>query len=470
MISVKDMFYTMLFLLILLNYSCNKSEISGLKAPNSLPDTYLANIPPQNTPDQLYSFRLTFSWDGRDEDGVIVGFYYRYDDMEWTFTDKRSGTFSFKSPDSINYHQFSVKAVDNDGAEDPTPDTRAFYTCQNQNPHTEIISGPAEGEELFMLPEITETWQGLEIRFKGTDDDGTISGYEYTVDDTTKWTFIENDFIRLTQVNEGEHKFYVRAIDDAQGKDLTPAMLMFRAVIATFDAGILVIDETRDGQGSSKASPSDEQVDQFYTDVLMNAGRSFTEWDLADQGLPTALDIAPFSLIIWHTDDRVKQEIRSSIKLLKDYLNVGGKLWITGWRVIPEIDVFIGAEFHSYESGEFGRDYLHLKEYNEQSEFDFIGARGVNGFPNIEVDNEKLLSSYDGMLNFIGIMIPIDCNLSEPILTFKSAINSSFDGQPCGIRIINNNLKIIVFSFPLYFMNPTHTSDVMEKVLSDLNE
>ncbi|MEO0107574.1 MAG: hypothetical protein ABIK62_00130 [candidate division WOR-3 bacterium] len=53
----------------------------------------------------------------------------------------------------------------------------------------------------------------------------------------------------------------------------------------TLDHGILLVDETRDGNGQP-GTPNDAQVDEFYH-VLLD-GYPFTDWDVARQGVPTA--------------------------------------------------------------------------------------------------------------------------------------------------------------------------------------
>jgi len=445
---------------------CSKPEITGKAVANRPPETRLANIPPENDSAHPYPYRLTFTWDGGDEDGTVVGFRYRWDGHAWSSTTARSGTFSFESPAAVNRHTFEVKAVDNEGAEDPTPASRTFFTSQNLFPETEIVVGPPDGSEVFSLATQTETWHGVEFQLHGSDSDGSIVGYEYALDDTAQWSFTAENAVRLFGIAGGAHTFFARAVDDASGKDAQPAQRHFTAVIPTFDRGILVIDETRDGSGA-KGSPSDEQVDRFYRNILTGNGRNFTEWDRAKQGPPKAADLAPYSLLLWHGDDRAEQLIRTSLDVLKDYLNVGGKLWLVGWRIIPELDSFVGAATHIYRSGEFGQAYLHLASYSEQADFDFTGATGISGYPDLDLDAAKLLDSFRGKLSFIGVMTPQD---AEPVLAFKSSTGSGFQNHPCAVRYIGSTFKVVAFAFPLYFGNESQATSVAGKVLSDLGE
>lgn len=445
---------------------CRGPRITGHEALNSPPETHLANIPSENDSLRPYPYRMTFYWDGGDDDGVVVGFRFRWDGREWRYTTAHSGTFAFESPAHVNRHIFEVKAVDNEDAEDPTPAARTFFTSRNLPPETEIVGGPREDSEVFSLAAQTETWRGIEFQLRGHDSDGTIVGYEYTLDDTTCWTFISEDMVRLTTVGVGRHTLFVRAVDDANGKDPRLAQRSFTAVIPTFNRGILVIDETRDGT-AVRGNPSDEQVDQFYCGVLSGAGRNFTEWDVAKQGTPKPTDLAPYSLVLWHGDDRAEQLIRMSMDVLKDYLAVGGKLWLVGWRIIPALDGFVGAATHAYQPREFGHTHLHLTYYCEQAELDFTGAAGMAGYPDVDLEAGKLPESFRGRLNFVGVMIPSG---AEPILAFKSSTGSAFQGQACAVRYIGSTFRIVAFAFPLYYMSDSHAVLVAARVLSDLAE
>jgi hypothetical protein len=190
-------------------------------------------------------------------------------------------------------------------------------------------------------------------------------------------------------------------------------------------------------------------------------------WNRSAQGPPSPGDLARYSLVLWHADDRSEQLLKGSVAALRAYLTVGGKVWLVGWRVLPELDNFTGATAHSYASGEFGYDLTHLDEYLEQTDLDFSQAIGQPGYPPLHVDPPKVPGSFSGTLNFVGTMSTRDAKV---LYTFGSSKGSSFAGRPCAIAYSGNAYTMVVFGFPLYFMVETDASLAVGKILSDIGE
>ena len=93
----------------------------------------------------------------------------------------------------------------------------------NLQPETEIVTCAA-GQGVI---------EGDDVRFVwcGTDIDGDIMGCEWTFNDGP-WEPTDRDTIEVREVQEGEHVFKVRAIDDDGEADPTPAECTFTAVVA----------------------------------------------------------------------------------------------------------------------------------------------------------------------------------------------------------------------------------------------
>lgn len=110
---IKNSFILVLcFLTFTLFYSC-KEEITNNPIGNIPPDTGLFLYPDNEVSKQ--PSRLTLSWWGDDPDGLIIGYYYSWDGVNWTFTDKNSINFSLQIGAADTNYTFRVSAVDNGG-------------------------------------------------------------------------------------------------------------------------------------------------------------------------------------------------------------------------------------------------------------------------------------------------------------------------------------------------------------------
>lgn len=59
--------------------------------------------------------KITLHWTGDDPDGNIIGFYFSFDGINWSFTDKNDSTFELKIGAVDTTFNFRVSAVDNSG-------------------------------------------------------------------------------------------------------------------------------------------------------------------------------------------------------------------------------------------------------------------------------------------------------------------------------------------------------------------
>ena len=107
-------FLLLLFSVIVsaLIYSCNE-EIVGVRNSNQSPETSVSLYPDSViTPQQT---RLLVSWWGDDPDGLVVGFYFRWDDEAWQFTTSNDSLFALKIGATDTTFKFNVAAADAEG-------------------------------------------------------------------------------------------------------------------------------------------------------------------------------------------------------------------------------------------------------------------------------------------------------------------------------------------------------------------
>ncbi len=208
---------------------CSKFD-AGDPNPNIPPETTLSFSPDEG---DTSNYRVRMNWFGWDPDGEIAYYKTKWDTFDWRTVVNTDSVFVVSaSADSVDasfgyeYHTFSVKAIDNDDAEDPTPETVAF-TASTIVPDTRIVRGPTG----VTGPMVTFEWTG-------TDRDGVIVGWSYRL---YKWDSSTSEWVQVTQqlgldadsviANfgpiEGLHRFEVWATDDAGAQDQTPAVREF---------------------------------------------------------------------------------------------------------------------------------------------------------------------------------------------------------------------------------------------------
>lgn len=256
--------------------------------------------------------------------------------------------------------------------------------------------------------------------------------------------------------------FYAATAVDTQVNESGKSVIA-RGKPITLDHAILLVDETRNGTGQP-GNPSDAQVDDFYHAMLN--GFSYTDWDASELGVPLAGDVGPYSIIVWHGDDYSQQQLLPALDGIANYLTCGGNLWLVGWKPVLAI-VGSGQYPITFGAGQFAYDYLRVTTGFNQSWFDFEGATGHSGYPDVSVDSAKLYPSAHGRLPYVDAFAVLD---ADTILRFNSFANDSFEGKPVGVRWLGTRAKAIFFGFPFYYMKEAEARPVAVKVLTDLGE
>ncbi len=87
-----------------------------------MPNVPVGNKPPTTKvfldPDSSISkqpSKIKLHWTGDDPDGIIVGYYFSFDGINWTFTTKNDSLFELKIGAVDTVYNFRVAAVDNNG-------------------------------------------------------------------------------------------------------------------------------------------------------------------------------------------------------------------------------------------------------------------------------------------------------------------------------------------------------------------
>jgi hypothetical protein len=275
------------------------------------PSEYYPNLPPEtsifiNTTRELNPTQSmqTIYWDGRDPDGVVVGFYYTWKenpaDSDWVFTNLRSQTFMLKITGKDTAYTFQVKAVDNDSVCDPTP-ARQSFRIKNSAPQ---VWWNLDSK----IPDTTFTVASFNWSATDLDGDSTIQYFEYALDDTSHWMTIAGTLRNLTLkaadgLTEGNHCFYLRAIDVAGSRSNiirmpdNPSKYWY---VQQPRGRYLLIDD-HNSETATYGLP-----DKFYRSMLTELGIQYSYWNI-EALFPSSIaqfkeTVKLFDRIIWYTD------------------------------------------------------------------------------------------------------------------------------------------------------------------------
>lgn len=98
------------------------AAIISLSCYDKLVDNPVGNLPPNTYtflyPDSVISSqpsRIKVHWSGDDPDGFVIGFYFSWDNVNWTFTTKNDSLFALQIGVVDTIYYFNVSAVDNEG-------------------------------------------------------------------------------------------------------------------------------------------------------------------------------------------------------------------------------------------------------------------------------------------------------------------------------------------------------------------
>jgi len=467
---------------------------------NLAPNTTMANIPVDG--DTLFAL-VTLHWDGEDNDGYIDYFRYRYttyylsegqsiDEVssdsiryhDWVDTSATSVTVAFDSPAILNYQIVETIAVDNSGNEDESPANKAFFTYPTSFPETQILYPVEDDQEIYAKSFTDEWWRGVRLKYSASDKDGKVIEYAWAVDDGEfTWTtdtvvFIHPDnFIPL----EGDHTLRVISKDNTNLVDPVGDSKDIIIYEPDFTKDIIVIDETKeDNTLPDNGWVTDAIVDSFY---YANFGGTcgdleVTEWDYNLRGLPSISRLKSYKAIIWHADNyAVGAGLLMDEELIKEYLQMGGKLFISGYRVLWNYfdDSFRDGfgrlnppwTFKSGGSQDFALTYMHVKTLDVSGiEGNLTHIEGVGNFAGtLHPDSTKVAEvwPYEGKLGHIATFREMG-GFAIPIFNYHGE-DARVEGLPCGLRYYGSVFDVALLGFPLWHMQGEDARRVGEAVL-----
>jgi len=428
--------------------SCSE-KIPDRPKPNQPPETHLSLYPEGGL--HTTTSRQILHWWGDDPDGRVVGFIYTWEanapnltewtetkqDPRWTFTTANSDTFALRFLGADTVYTFRVKAVDDLGAADPTPAVQSFPVA-NTAPKVTFRLGTFLPETTFTVAAFT--WDGTDL-----DGDDTIQKYEYALDDTldaARWREVPGRFNAVVLreadgLTEGDHRFFIRAVDIAGARSKTIQLPEPGRVwhVRRPRGRLLIIDD----YATVDNSP------EFYKVLFDSLFGEYTVWDIKlDRNRDNRPDLLPspslafteslllFDRIFWYGDG--KPHVAEAAVALPNFLDAGGK-------------ILFSAAFSEDVTGQL--DFSPMDSLGKS-----LGRlRPVRLQPMTPLDIVPVWSGYPtlGLSAVIDPFFPLKPKVtSEVIYTLPDAPpGQSWPGRP-EVAVIDATRSFVFFGLPLH--------------------
>lgn len=436
--SVSDMIFKRFALVIFIGialFSLNgcgtfTGDIDGEIDINLSPEVEFANIPADG---DTFSFAPVVYWKGRDADGFVEKFMYAdivdptaianplyfidfIPEDAWVETEATSDTvFLLTESGEITKHIFYLKCIDDLGEE-----SEVIYRTFNRSNHApnvpEIKWWASADEEfaneifledtLYTLDKITESWTGLGFAWKSSDPDDrdlfTIPlEYKYYLEKVphdTIWEWVSLDWSRKQELQfygleTGHYTFSVWVRDDGFEQSVRPATATFDVYEPTFGEDILLLNTTLEDsngrEGFGDVVPG-TQIGEFYQELLAKYPSS-TYINFPADGVDARYKsfLGRFKLIIWCDENRSYLNYLLE-DALTDYIDIGGRLWMTGTYlqnkalVIRDVLNQLNTSFSQPQA-----------QYRSGPAVDFMGSNtAVDDLPDLSVDSTRTVDAY----------------------------------------------------------------------------
>lgn len=380
--SVLSILCTCLFLVIGLAIlpSCNKEgEEKENRAPNTEFSIEEINLFGE---DRLNSI-VSLSWLGTDPDGYVVGYELSLDKQNWNFTTRQDSIFKFSidpGSDTTDITLF-VRAIDNEGLIDPSPD-KIRIPLKNTPPEVDF-------DEKFILPDtanivITLAWAATDF-----DGDETIISTQISLDGK-RWVEISNnattfslapndplaqdstealiyygtskqpqkEMLNKLSLND-TNRVFIRVIDQANTESKIDTSTTFFLIGKTHD--LLVVGGLEAADATYRSTLQAKNIDYDFLNFTAGNGiRQPNIWNIT-----FSLQLSFYDKLFLYSDESLFTNSFTGVKnmilefaasALQEYANAGGKYMIsTSLLHSTNIDGFAGVlPIRSLSQSNFG--------------------------------------------------------------------------------------------------------------------
>ena len=360
---------------------------------------------------------------------------------------------------------FSISAYDNDGNESVfSAESAAIPSDIPLNPKNFDVTSKVDGPTLSWVPN-TEL---------------DISGYNIyrsaiNANSFTQIAISPHPSNHHTDSDASSDTLYLYRITavDSVGIE-SESTEAFKGRRPAFDRGILVIDGSIDGNGGI-LRPTDEEVDLFYERITAGFVISGS-WDLAENNASlnklSDADLVPYSTVIIHSDAQNSSLINDEISYIK-YINVGGKILLSGWELSRSMSNQIGGTKSFDENSIFNLFHIDSILTSGAGDVDFINPISAHvDYQDIRLDSVKIPIFGNHLLVMDAFVEPFLNNSVEKIYNYNSSLGdgSPLHGNPVATRYSGADYSYVLLDIPLFFMNEADAKATMRTSLEFLNE
>ena len=280
----------------------------------------------------------------------------------------------------------------------------------------------------------------------------------------TVFTTTDTSFV-ITGLNNGVNYFMGVTAFNSDGNESLIAEKSDAPAVVTMDKGILIVC----GSEGGISNPATEEIMQFYDSLCYN----FEHEQINASGMEflSLGTIGEYSTIFWHIDNHQAQNnvLNKSTDALRNFLDLGGHVFLTVFKpgkVIESIKSYPAT----YASGSFIYECANVASSENENNRWFSGAFPISEeYDSVYIDMLKIPAA-NHCIPFIEVMTPTqggdiiylyDTNFDT------TSVQGSYYGKVVGIENKSPDKKLVITSFPLFYMDYNQARTLVYKVMHD---
>ena len=310
--------------------------------------------------------------------------------------------------------------------------------------------------------------------------------------DGTSWLRVRNinDKARhalLSHQANGIHLFEARAVDLAGIIDSSPAVVRINLhpyKDTAVRSGILLLDDSIDHPSYSPGA----YVNSFYASAVPTnwGGQGYYELkEATNHNEISPITLMNYKAVVWYSDSPNQTGyLQNNIEALDIYLNQAGKLLLSSTHKLANTFENMRFESPGFVQEHFGimsPDYYAPLSQNMISNTFCIGGDGMENLPDIELNLENgfnsLVSTRQGLSTVtyfrpgtgLDYIYSFACKLpTAAVYPPTQAQYELYSSQYLAYRHTHNTSSVVVFGFPLSYMQQTDVSQALTSILNEM--